>query len=105
MSEPDSRSIRRFQLFASSACFAVMAMAVGALAGWMFGIEHLKNLIPGAPTMKPNTALAFVAAAVALGLRDPWQRVTGPRVRWIAHVCAGFAAAIGLLTLLEYGLD
>ncbi|GMV11072.1 MAG: hypothetical protein AMXMBFR55_28060 [Gemmatimonadota bacterium] len=49
---------------------AVIIALVGAvaLAGWTFGVPILATLVPGDVSMKANTALAFILAALAL-----WQ--------------------------------
>jgi PAS domain S-box-containing protein len=49
---------------------ALVSLAVGALvlAGWLFGIEPLTNLLPSWPRMAALTALMFIAAGAALFL-------------------------------------
>ncbi len=82
---------------------AIVALAV--LAGWIGGIPALKSILPGYATMKPNTALSILLAAVSLWLvtseRADGQPSAGHRIPALA------AAAIAGLTLIEYagGLD
>src|SRR5689334_6274265 len=85
------------------AAAAVVLVGVVALCGWAFDVEALKRVLPDLPSMKANTALAFVASGVSLWFLLP-GRIETARAR--GGVLAVIALAIGLLTLLEYaGLD
>ena len=78
---------------------ALLTAAVGAtvFAGWLLGIPFLKSALPDLASMKVNTALAFIAAGVALWLlQKPATTSVFP-----ARVLAGATAAIGGLTLAE----
>lgn len=81
---------------------AGLAGLIGAvvLSGWWFHISALKSILPGVVSMKPNTALAFVVAGMALALlaRAP------PSLRWMraGQWLAGLVVLIGGLTLCEY---
>lgn len=81
-----------------------MAALVGSfgtlvLIGWGAGIPFLKSMRPGYPTMQANTALALLAASVALWLANEHG---GHGRAALETLLAGVAAAIGGLTLLEY---
>lgn len=83
-------------------------MALGGLlvlVGWSLGVGVLRSPLPGAVSMKANTALALVAGGAALW----WLAVPGAglRARRAGQLCAGLAALVGLLTLGEHltGLD
>src|SRR5258706_7299091 len=58
---------------------AVVPIAVGAavLLGWFLDIGLLRSVLPDWPSMKPNTALGFVAVGSALWATD--------RPRWTAR--------------------
>lgn len=70
-----------------------------ALSGWTFEAPILASLVAGWATMKPNAALALVAAAGALGLLA--AEGLSRRARIAGAVAAWLVAAIGALTLLE----
>lgn len=78
---------------------ALLTAAVGTtvFVGWLAGIGSLRSVSPGLASMKVNTALAFLAAGVALWL------LLRPTVSalWPARILAGAVAAIGGLTLSE----
>ena len=80
---------------------AVTAGGLVVLSGWTFGLARLKNLSPGAVSMKPNAAAALALCGLALVMCD---RRHGPsRARAVVGVvAAALAAAVGILTLLEY---
>jgi PAS domain S-box-containing protein len=49
---------------------AVLLVGLVVLAGWALKIEALKSVLPGLTSMKPNTALCFVLAGIALAQRQ-----------------------------------
>jgi diguanylate cyclase (GGDEF)-like protein len=79
-----------------TASIVVITIALAVLAGWAFDIEPLMTLLPGYVRMKPNTALAFLAAGTVLLL--DW-RGTGKTMR---KILASVILGIGTLTLFEY---
>ena len=84
---------------------AAVAVAGGlVLFGWAFDIAALKGVVPGLATMKANAALAFVLSGLSLCLMTSNTAAVSRRwVGWIARSLALAVAAIGLLTLAEYG--
>ncbi|MBI5397383.1 MAG: PAS domain S-box protein [Verrucomicrobia bacterium] len=107
--ERQDRLLAYHETASRAAALAAVAVGGGVLVGWTFDHPMLKSLLPGWVSMKANTALAFVLAGVSLWLvrarsstRDP-QSFSAPR-HGVALACAAAAAAIGLLTLIEYGL-
>src|SRR2546426_7641918 len=101
--DPASLMRPRLGRVTQGASLFVLMMGCLVLVGWMADITVCKSVLPGSVTMKPNTAVGFVLAAVALWLlRD--QRLAGSRRTWsaAATACAGAVAALGLLTLVEY---
>jgi signal transduction histidine kinase len=78
-----------------------------ALTGWLLDIGALKSVLPGGATMKPNTAACFILSGLSLWLlrAGPGQsNGVNPRRKFMAQVCAGVVALVGLLTLGEYWL-
>ncbi len=67
---------------------------------WIADIALLKSVIPGAATMRFNTALCFVLSGVALWLTAGGRLSLGTRIT--AQTCAGVAAGVGAITLGEY---
>ena len=84
---------------------AVVATGAGtvALTGWATGSEVLERVVPGAASMKPNTAVGLIL--LALGL---WLAASGtPRRRRAAAATCAVVLLIALVTLVEYaaGVD
>ena len=77
----------------------VAATGVAVLIGWSFQIEVLKSIFPGLASMKPNAALAFVAAGLSLYLADRPHGGNGARA---ARTLAGVVFALGAVTVVEY---
>lgn len=82
-----------------SSIFTVF-VATLVLAGWVFSYEPVLSLIPGAATMKANTALGFVIVG-GIGLlfnhRSSIKAV-------IAKGLGAFLSLLALLTIIEYVL-
>ncbi len=103
-----SRSGIRFlspHLVARVAAVLAAIVALAVLAGWIGDIAALKSVLPGYATMKPNTALAILLAAISLWLVTSDGVDDKPSA---AHRISALAAAlIAGLTLIEYagGLD
>src|SRR3989440_583440 len=96
---PDRRDTGA-RTFPAIAAGVVAAVAALVLLGWLLDSEPLKAGIAGRSTMKPNTAIAFVLAAVSLWLQrgSPAARLE----RRVALGCAAAVAALGLVTLADY---
>lgn len=68
------------------------------LIGWQLDIEILKSLLPGAVSMKANTAAAFLLAGLTLILLQRSRPIANALVRF----CALVIALVGFLSLCEY---
>lgn len=94
--------LRRSSGFLTSArwgAYALIALGMSVFVGWFTGIRVLMTVLPGRITMKPNAALGFFCAGIALVLlTHPRARRTRPA----ALVSSVIVVAVGLLTLLEY---
>ena len=69
------------------------------LGGWGCNVAILRSVAPGYPDMRPNAALALLLSGAALSLMG--RRGAGKSNRAAVQVCAGIAALIGILTLVE----
>src|SRR6202045_24280 len=100
MSDHDTRPFKLLRMYCDAS--AITAAAVGCLVlfGWAFHIEHLKSILPGLGTMKPNTALGLAFSGTSLWLLLPGDSHT--RKRQIAHFLALLVMVIGAATLIEY---
>jgi PAS domain S-box-containing protein len=80
---------------------ATLTVLIGliSIGGWLFGAQLLTSVIPGAVSMKLNTALALAGCGIALALLA--ERISTPMDR-AAQALGLIAALLGLLTLLEY---
>ena len=64
------------------AAATLVAIGAGVLTGWITGFEPLMTVLPGLIRMKPNTAAAFLFAAVALYFANSRQaRLCASRLR------------------------
>ena len=83
---------------------SALAAAFGAiaLAGWSADIDIMRRLLPSAPLIVPNTALAIVLLAVATTLLDGTPDV---RRRQLAGVLGAVVAVFGLATVLQHALN
>lgn len=90
----------RLELLSQAANTIVLIVGLLVLVGWTADIPALKSVAPGLVTMKPNTAVGFFLAGMALWLFQDEQ--IRPWKRRLALGCALSVAMIGFLTLMEY---
>ncbi|HEY7588749.1 MAG TPA: PAS domain S-box protein [Thermoplasmata archaeon] len=93
------RWVARFPLWTSA-----IAVLVGSavLLGWALNLPVLEGvaLVPGSPSMKANTALAFVLAGFSLLFLKAVR--TNRWTRTLARVFPVLVALLGMLNLTEY---
>lgn len=83
--------------FVSITSLVVAGTGTAVLLGWVFDVHVLKGLLPGAATMKVNTACAFMVAGSAM-----WLLATDVLVnRVIARVLLVVVVVGGVLTMAE----
>lgn len=86
-----------------AAAGALGALALAVLAGWTFEIDALKSVLPGANSMKVNTALGFLLMAVALWFAASERT---DKIAVLARLWAPIlVAAIGALAIFEYAAN
>lgn len=96
----DQTSVAIFKALCRALALLVAFAGALVLLGWAVRIASLKSIFPGFATMKTNTALSFILAAMSL-----WLTVAKPRglaARVIGQIAAVSVTAIALLTLCEY---
>ena len=78
----------------------MICLGLLVMVGWMTNSAFLLSVLPGKISMKPNTALGFLAVGLAIWFltREELTR----RTRIIAGSLAGFVVAVGLITLVQY---
>jgi diguanylate cyclase (GGDEF)-like protein len=90
---------------------AVLVACTSAVAvcGWLFNDPVRIGLLPGLASMKFNTALGLLLAAIAIWLLH--TRASSALWRGVARVLAGILLLLGILTLLQdllaldFGID
>src|SRR5438309_676691 len=97
----DDLQLPQRQVNRTFACIAsgVLAVLGGAvLAGWIFHIEVLKQIIPGALPMKPNMAAGFLLCGITLAI------VSRNRTSKPMTICAmAISAGVGVLSAMTLG--
>ena len=76
----------------------MIVVACLVLFGWASDRHWLTDLIPGAPSMKPNTALMFILGGTSLFLLT----FHSEHALFAARICTVTTGALAALTLLEY---
>ncbi|PYL54078.1 MAG: hypothetical protein DMF29_07010, partial [Verrucomicrobia bacterium] len=92
---PQRQANRTFACIASGA-LAVLGGAV--LAGWIFHIEVLKQIIPGALPMPPNMAAGFLLCGMALAIVSRKRASKAMRIFAMA-----ISASVGVLSAMTLG--
>jgi len=88
------------QLRAASRVLAVIAGILGLLVlvgGWIFDSAAMRSIIPGAVSMKVNTAIGLMLTAAAILLDASPNRAT----RQLIRICSGVVVALAAATLWE----
>lgn len=94
----DARVVAGFIRFSRVVAVLMSAVALIVLTGWWWGMPLLTTVLPGQPSMKANTAIAFALSGASLLLSQdaaPWR---SRLARWLSLA----VLAIGLVTLAEY---
>ena len=98
------RTVRRCLLTARIIGWSTATLSLCVLAGWLLDLDILKSGLPGAPSMKPNTAIGLLLGSLAIVL----VAADGPpTLATASRLLASLAGAIGVFTLFQYlsGID
>jgi PAS domain S-box-containing protein len=76
----------------------IIAVSSLVLLGWSIGMDYVLNIIPGAPTMKFNTALLFICISFSIILLGKRNKL----LKGIALGLAIFTFILSSLTLSQY---
>jgi len=82
---------------------SVVLLGLSVWLGWVFGLEILKSLLPGLPSMKPNTAISLTLCGGSLGLAC--NKSSNLSIRLASFVLTGIAMLMAAATLAEYVLN
>src|SRR5664279_2292005 len=83
------------------ASFITIIAGCIVLAGWLFNISFLTDLIPGYGTMKLDTAFCFILSGIALYLLADGPSGS-PSRKYAAFVCTSIVLVIAVLSLSQY---
>lgn len=97
---PDSRVASISGAYVRWASWIVVVVSVIVMAGWIFNIAAIRNIIPGTAAMKFNAALGFLCGSLSLLIlqRKKFQL----RESKIGGALVVLIMLIGLLTVSEY---
>lgn len=101
----DAGALRRAVALGRCLCLGGAALGALALLGWVTGAMWLATLVPGHPTMMPNTALALLLVGAAKALRP--AACEGGLRQALSVLAASIVLVIGAGTIVEYafGVD
>jgi PAS domain S-box-containing protein len=88
---------KKFSLLAGA---AIAAMGGLVLCGWGFSVETLKSVVPGAATMKANSALSVLLCGISLMLLS--TKTPSRLLQWCTRILSAAVALIGAASLAEY---
>ncbi|MDT5036732.1 MAG: hypothetical protein QOE03_1917 [Micromonosporaceae bacterium] len=99
----DRRLLAWWTGFVPVAGLATIGLGATVLVGWAAGLVVLTCVVPGTPSMRPNTAVCLVLLGACLLVGFPASAVSAGR-RGAAAGCASIVAIVGLFTLAEYAV-
>jgi PAS domain S-box-containing protein len=102
--EHNSRITWLTERASKAASVVVIVTALLVLVGWMLDIPILRSFFPGQTSMRPNSALTYILAGLALWILQEEREGTasGQRLRKWGKALALVVIASGALTFSEY---
>jgi signal transduction histidine kinase/ActR/RegA family two-component response regulator len=100
MNLDEQRQLRRCRFYSIGLLSIAFGIGFAGLLGWIFDSELLKRIHPTLVTMKANTAVCLMLAAVSLFLIE--DREPSLNKRRISQLLAAIIATVGLVTLSEH---
>lgn len=100
MNADDQGQLKRSGAYSIGLLSVAFLIGVAGLLGWIFDNELLKRIHPSLVTIKANTAVCLILAAVSLFLIE--DRFASPLKCRISQVLAAVVALVGLVTLSEH---
>jgi two-component system cell cycle sensor histidine kinase/response regulator CckA len=80
--------------------YLLVSLGTAVLAGWVTNLTLLMTVLPGRVSMKPNTAVGFLCAGLALVTLV--QRNFNRRAQVLGAIFSSITIALGALTIIEY---
>ena len=99
----DDLDPRRCLAIARACGLGALAIGLSVLVGWLFDVRWLMTVLPGVVAMKPNTAAAFCLTGLSLFWLARSPAKPGGQAKKLGPLLAATAAAIGAVSLVEYG--
>ena len=101
MNQDEHRQLRRrCRAFSIGLLSIAFLIGLSGLLGWIFDSTLLKRIHPSFVTIKANTAVCLMLAAVSLFLIEDREAATARRR--ISQLLAAIVAVVGLVTLSEH---
>jgi signal transduction histidine kinase/CheY-like chemotaxis protein/PAS domain-containing protein len=94
------RQLARCRAWSIVLALVTLSIGVAALLGWILNNDFLKRIHPSLVTIKANTAVCLMLAAVCVLLLQ--ERSPSVLKRGIAQTCAIIVALVGAITLCEH---
>ncbi len=100
MNAEELKQFARCRAYSIGLSFVAFCIGAAGLIGWILGNDYLKRVYPSLVTMKANTAVCLMVAALSVFLIEDRQASTAKRV--VSRLLAAIVALVGLVTLSEH---
>jgi PAS domain S-box-containing protein len=100
-----STPLSRPALFVRYSCYFATAVPILVLAGWQFGIPILRSILPSLVSMKPLTAVAFLACSASLHFHLKNQQTPRRITELFARSLPQLPLLLGIGAILSHVLN